>query len=98
MIGDVPWRRTGRSSHLHHDTSVFTGRVLKATPSCSLVMKIRTGAASQQGHQTTVSRAGHWLIPGCLGICPDLGELTAGIQLDQNGMGDCLRGAVGAEG
>lgn len=55
---------------------------VSATPSCSLVMKVRRDAASQQGHQTVVSRAGHWLITGCSGICPDLGELKAGIQLD----------------
>lgn len=32
---------------------------LSAMPSRSLVMKVRTDAASQQGHQTMVSRAAH---------------------------------------
>lgn len=43
---------------------------LSATPSCSLVMKARIDAASGQGHQTVVRRAGHWFITGLLGPLP----------------------------
>lgn len=59
---------------------------VSATPPCSLVSKVRADAASQQGHQTMVSRAGHWLITGCSSICPDLGELKASVQLDWRGV------------
>lgn len=42
-----------------------------------------------------VSGAGHWLIPGCL---PDLGELTAGIQVNRNWNGGLSQRRCGCRG